>query len=214
MLKIGEQRMRTPRWRKKRCPATMLHHLTAILTFFARETTLADVNNIAISLSLSLFSDRSSPPSLWYRVPFPSGLSEIAGHSIYISVLFADKRVSMATISSGRMEPIVFLLAPPISRLFFSPSFPLLPTFCSSSVLRRSWSRSSPFLRRDPVDWSGGRPQLWRRVEENTPRIKTGCIHDCMLHSSADPRGDRTFAPYVSARKRKLRRAKRRDTNP
>lgn len=116
----------------------------------------------------------------------------------------------MATISSGRMEPIVFLLAPPISRLFFSPSFPLLPTFCSSSVLRRSWSRSSPFLRRDPVDWSGGRPQLWRRVEENTPRIKTGCIHDCMLHSSADPRGDRTFAPYVSARKRKLRSAKTR----
>lgn len=92
------------------------------------------------------------------------------------------------------------------SSLFLSPSFPLLPTFRGSSALQRSWPRSSPFLRRGPVDWSGGRPQLWRRVEESTRRIKTDCIHDCTLHSSADPRGDRTFALYVSSRKRKPRR--------
>ena len=38
--------------------------------------------------------------------------------------------------------------------LFFFSSFLLLLTFYSSSVLRCSWSRSSSFLRRDPVDWS------------------------------------------------------------
>lgn len=195
----------------------MLHHLTAILIlFFARQTTLADrkrerereresdVNNITISFSLfllSLFSDRSSP--LLHDTAFPSSSGKIAGHSIYISVLFADKRVSMATISSGRMEPIVFLLAPPISRLvplllFFLPSpSHLLQLFSSSPFLvaivfvSPTWSRRLVGRNYDVA---------WRRVRTATRPVAftiARCTHRPTLVA--------TGHLHVLARKRKFR---------
>lgn len=161
----------------------MLHHLTAILAFFARERPLSLTDNqtliISRSVSLPLAVRVSLPlcslgyiisPSSWYRVPLLFGLSEIAGHSIYISVLFADKRVSMATISSGRMGPIVFLLAPPISRLvplLPSPSLVLQLFLQFFAVPASGHLRSSDVV---PSIGPGGRLQLWRRVEESSTR--------------------------------------------
>lgn len=137
-------------------PLSLTDNQTLIISRFA---SLSFSLSFSVCLSFSLFSDRSSPLP-HDIVPFPLRLSEIAGHSIYISVLFADKRVSMATISSARMGPIVFLLAPPISRLvplllslLLSLSL-LLQLFSSPPFL--AW-QSSSFLRRGPVDWSGGR---------------------------------------------------------
>lgn len=144
--------------------------------FFARETTLSLTDNwtlivsrfvplsLPVFVSLSLCSrDRSSPLPRDTTLRSPS---EIAGHSIYISVLFADKRVSMATISSAggwnqscfcslhlSLASSLFLSLPRPSYSSLLPSSSLLPFFGSPPFLL---ARSSSFLRCNSVDWSGG----------------------------------------------------------
>lgn len=96
--------------------------------------------------------------------PFLSARCRIAGHSIYISVLspvFADKRVSMATISTGRWTNQVpgrstYLSLPPCLS-----SFHCFPSF----LFVISFSFSSPRLHRRLVRRSA--LQLWRHEAES-----------------------------------------------
>lgn len=89
----------------------------------------SDNNNIAISFSSSfVLSDRSFPLPRDIAIPSFFVCCRIAGHSIYISVLsplFADKRVSMATISSARRTNRVSALL----HLSFASSFSFSPFF-------------------------------------------------------------------------------------
>lgn len=157
MLKIGEQRMRTPRWRKKRCPATMLHHLTAILTFFARESTLADVNNIAISLSLSLCSRIDHLPFLMIPRSLPfRAVGDRRSFHLYFGALcwqesfhgydiLREDGTNRVSARSTYLSPLLLSLLPSPShllQLFSSPPFLVaiisVPPTWSRRLVRRS----------------------------------------------------------------------------
>lgn len=207
--------MRTPRWRKKRCPATMLHHLTAILTFFARESTLADVNNIAISLSLSLFSDRSSP--LPYDTAFPS--LQGCRRSPVIPFIF---RCSLLTREfpwlryppGGWNQSCFCSLHLSLASSFLPPSFSFPPSAALqfSAVPGRDHLRSSDVIPSIGPAVSRNYDVAWRRIRRVLRPVAftiACCTHRPTLAATGHLRlmfsfrqGNENFA------------AQRRDTNP
>lgn len=158
----------------------MLHHLIAILAFFrARDSTLVDRYNqtliisrfvplslslyTSLSLSFSLFSDRSSPLSHDTAFPSPSACQRSPVIPFIFRCSLLTREFPWLRYPPGGWNQSYFCSLHLSFASFFSlsPSFPLL--FSPSTalqVLRRSCLRSSPFLRRSPVDWSGGRLQL------------------------------------------------------
>lgn len=162
----------------KKGPATMFHHPIAILTFFSHERLLSLTDNqtliisrfVSLSLSLSfcssrslfLFSDRSSPLPHNTAFPSPSDCQRSPVIPFIFRCSLLTREFPWLRYPPGGWDQSCFcsLHLSLASSLFFTPFFLLLPSFRSSSALGRSCSRSSPFLRRGPVDWSGGRLQL------------------------------------------------------
>lgn len=143
----------------KKKGAALISHLDVISWTDHR---LTDNCTIITSRSLSLVLMRifALPLHLTISLPFPFRAIGSFGRSIYISVflpLFADKRVSMATLSSGRGTNRISARSTYLSPgLFLSLSISLffLPHGCPFLLVR------SLFLSRSLVDWSAGRLQL------------------------------------------------------
>jgi len=158
----------------------------------------SDVNNIAISLSLSLCSRIDHLP--FFMISRSLSLQTVGDRRSFhlyfgalcwqesfhgYDILREDGTNRVSARSTYSLASSLFF-----SPLLISPSL-LLQLFSSSPFLvaiisvSPMWSRR--LVRRSTAIMTS------RGGEYALRRIKIGCIHDCTLHSSTDSRGDRTL---------------------